>query len=360
MTAQRGPHPPGKRFNDDRTKLLTDVKEVLEEYSSLLPLSVRSICYVLVGKGKLEKSEKAFTFAASAMTEARRAIHHDLNIPMDALSGDDITEDGGSGYDAPYTPAEYASGKLRGLPVHLQNLYRRPKLVGQQTEIFLWCEAKGMFPQIERAAHPYGIHVASGSGMVALRAWHRLGTEAAQRQKENMEDDDCPAMTAILWVGDLDLPGVKIFNMAVEDSRGWCEDADGDPDMILAERVAVTPEQVDVYGLEFSAEVKHHTQAKAQIENMRRLSPAEADWLLDGATFDGRESAIDAVQAEAMNPADRGTVIREAIERYLDMDVYRENKARGRREYQEAGKLLSGANDRLGEFVTAELRRLTS
>ncbi len=58
MTGQHGPYPACHRFNAETTGLLEDIREVLTEYADHLLLSVRSVCYILVGKNQLRKTAK--------------------------------------------------------------------------------------------------------------------------------------------------------------------------------------------------------------------------------------------------------------------------------------------------------------
>jgi hypothetical protein len=140
MTAQRGPYKSGKDFNAERTKRLTHVQEALEEYRAHLPLSARSIFYVLVGLGHLAKTEKAYARLIEDMTEARRAVHHKLHIPMDMIAGDDIAEDGGGGWAGHSSPSDYVTRELERLREDFSpDEYKRARLEGQQVDVIVWC-----------------------------------------------------------------------------------------------------------------------------------------------------------------------------------------------------------------------------
>jgi hypothetical protein len=84
---------------------------------------------------------------------------------------------------------------------------------------------------------------------------------------------------------------VSVFTSAFEDVAAWAEHLGGSVEFL---RVAVTPEQVDTYGL---------PTAPPKPTDRRKL---------EGQTC----------QAEALDPAVLAVILTEAIEAQLDLDVY--------------------------------------
>lgn len=362
MTAHRGAYSASKRFNAERTALLNNVQEVLEEYEDHLPLTVRTICYILVGKGQLHKSEKDFATAGAAMTEARRAVDHPLHIPMRSIfNPDDISSHGGDDFGLPQqTPEEFIREKIEGITLYDRSSFGYSRYHWRtQPQIIVWCEARGLLPQVYSAVRRYaGVKVMSGGGGTTLRAWHNLGRDIAEQERK----------TVLLWVGDLDLGGIKIYINAVEDTVGWIEHYAGDPGLLASERIAVTVGQTEEYGLESAPEPKAYTHPESQIENARDMQPEEADWLMESARFGegpGGKDILPAIQAEAMPPDTRSDIIREWVRAQIDREAWQESEESERRERGEIDGVLDGVNERMAdlkaavaEFRESELARL--
>src|SRR4029077_6356366 len=70
-------------------ELLYRIKQVLDEYDEQLPLTLRQIFYILVGRHAYEKTERAYERLCEALNKARRA----KVIDMDAVRDDGFTNE---------------------------------------------------------------------------------------------------------------------------------------------------------------------------------------------------------------------------------------------------------------------------
>jgi hypothetical protein len=254
--------------------LLGQVDEVLDEYADYLPLTVRQIFYRLVGQYGYEKSEHAYNRLAEHLVRARRAK---------LISFDDIRDDGTTLY-----PVSWYGGveAFNEATMRRAQNYTRDRQAGQATRIELWSEAAGMGPQLVRVAHPYSIEVRSSGGFSSLTAVREIVDRALDRDRP----------TVLLHVGDYDPSGVAIFEAIAEDAAAFVEtDRQILTQRIIAERVALTADQVEGYELE--------TAPPKPTDSRSRTWRGET------------------CQLEALAPDDLAQVVLDAILRWIDVDV---------------------------------------
>ena len=257
MTEPRGPVYGWQPTAETQT-LLDDINAVLTacRAEDVLPISVRSLYYRLVGTGRYEKTEQ---FAARVGRHTSRGRRAGL-IPWDAIY------DSGEAWQAVqmFTDADDFMEDARER-ARTMKLYR----TSGQPPLLLWCEAKGLIPQVANAAAPYGVPVVSTSGYDSTTIRHEIGTSY-----DGLE---------ILHVGDYDEHGVKIYRALKEDVQAW---AAAYGNYIRVTRLAITPQQVLDYDLP-----DHPSK------------PGD-------------------VQAESMPPAIMQGIVRAAIEARYDMDAW--------------------------------------
>jgi hypothetical protein len=208
--------------------LLASVEEVLDRYFDHLPLTVRQIFYSLVGSYAYEKTERAYGRLAEHLVRARRA----RLIPFEAIRDDGVVT-----YSSPWhgSPADFWDDVG-----HRIRSYRRDRQAGQPRRMELWCESVGMAPQLARVADRYSVPVFSSGGFASLTAVRLIVDRAIER--------DVP--TVLLHVGDLDPSGEAIFGAMASDAAAFVQaDRVIGSQRIEAARVALTPEQVEEYGL---------------------------------------------------------------------------------------------------------------
>jgi hypothetical protein len=155
------------------------------------------------------------------------------------------------------------------------------RTAGQTSRLVVWCEARGMKPQLEAVAEPYGIPVLSGGGFDSLTKKNALA--------EDLADQGRP--TEILHIGDHDPSGAHMFLAFAEDIVDLSKEYGGDVDFT---RVAVTPQQIAQYNL-----------------------PTDPAKKTDKRAFKGPTA-----QAEALRPDVLADIIRSAITARLDTRAY--------------------------------------
>lgn len=270
------------------SRLIMQVKEVLEEYRDHLPLTNRQIYYRLIAAYGYPKTENFANNLNDHLTRARRA----KMIPFDHIRDDGISI---------MAQAHYADENAFYKHVHDEGkAYKRDKLARQGLDIRVYCEAAGMMPQLERVCEPYSIPVCSCSGFDSLSGKHEL-KESCWRAFAYKG-----RRTVILHLGDHDPSGESIFTDGlVQDVHAFlAEDVPHkDPREVADfERVALTAEQVSRFNLE--------------------TTPPKTT---DSRTANWKGARTGACQLEALPPDKLAELLEAAITRRLDMRVYKED-----------------------------------
>jgi hypothetical protein len=256
--------------------VLDAVLAIVDEYDAYLPLTVRQVFYRLVGAYGYPKDERAYGRLGYTLSRARRA---EL-LPFYVLRDDGMSVMSAKHYGGLADFHDETARRARS--------YRRDRQHGQDHDIELWTEAAGMMAQLERVAGEYSVPVYSGGGFVSLTAVRDL--------VDRVTDRDRP--TVLLHVGDYDPSGESIFETITEDAGRFLEDDALLPGIhyIEAERVAVLPFHVWLYGLETAPP--------------KSTDSRSARWQGDAT-----------VQAEALPPDVLATLVRTAIESWQDEDT---------------------------------------
>jgi hypothetical protein len=253
----------------DKTALVEAISDLLIEYGDQLPLTLRQLFYLLVVRSLVEKTERAYqSLCSDTVARARRA----QMLPMDAFRDDGFSAE---------PPAGWVSAES-----FLHNVHRwaedftLDRQRGQSIKLALWCETQGMAPQLRRVADEFSVPVLSSGGFDSITAKHEQARKLGGYH--------------VLHIGDHDPSGVTLYGSLDEDVRAFAEYYGEE---ITFERLAVTPDQVQLYGLP-TAPVKNAAHSHAH-------------------SFTG-----ETVQAEALDPRDLAGIVREAIEAHFDMGEY--------------------------------------
>jgi hypothetical protein len=252
--------------------LLADVKSVLGEYVDHLPLTIRQVFYRLVGAFGYEKSERAYERLTEALARARRAEV----IDFAAIRDDGLVEIAPLGFSG--------TSDFFGVVLNMAGNYRRDRLAGQDVVVELWVEAAGMAPQLARVVHEYGIAVYSSGGFDSLTVKYEAARRIADRERRSV----------VLHVGDFDPSGVALFEAVEADVGAFVYGLDGLAPTFL--RAAVTPEQ---------------------IERLRLPTAPPKPTDKRSAWREGDQT----VQAEAIPPDRLEAEVRQAVERWINLDV---------------------------------------
>lgn len=205
--------------------LLQSIRDVLDEYADYLPLAARQAFYRLVGRHGFEKTERAYQRLLETLNRARRGGL----IPFEAIRDDGATASEPRGFNG--KPDFWRTVRAAA------EIYQRDRSEGQPVALEVWCEAGGMVPQLERVAHPFGASVYSSGGFDSVTVKHEAAQRFASRSRP----------TIVLHIGDHDPSGCAIADSLAEDVAAFARELEGPAPRF--ERVAVTPEQVERYGL---------------------------------------------------------------------------------------------------------------
>ena len=217
------------------TRLMFQVKQILDEYRDHLPLTARQIFYRMVAAYDYPKTENAASNLGEHLTRARRAEM----IPFEHIRDDGISV---------MSHAHFTDENAFYKHIHDEgSAYKRDKLARQKMNIRVYCEAAGMMPQLERVCEPYSIPVYSCSGFDSVSAKYQL-KEACWRAFVYQG-----RQTIILHLGDYDPSGESIFEDGlVEDVHAFLERdvPHKDPgEVAVFERVALKPEHIERFNL---------------------------------------------------------------------------------------------------------------
>lgn len=209
-------------------ELVGQVQAILAEYADHLPLTVRQVFYMLVGRVGYEKTEVGYDKLGEMLTRARRA----RMIPFESFRDDGIVI-----YEsASFVGVDDFWGEVGGQAER----YRRDRQEGQRYRVELWCEAGGMAPQLSRVAGEFSVPVIPTGGFQSV-SMVRLIVDRALRS-------DRP--TVLLHVGDFDPSGESIFESLLADALAFLEEDRTRPEQrLLPRRVALTREQVVEFDL---------------------------------------------------------------------------------------------------------------
>jgi hypothetical protein len=275
--------------------LLGHVRQVLIEYQSYLPLTLRQVFYRLVGAFGYDK-KGTYERLKEHVPKARRA----LMIPMWALRDDGISVRENAGYDGPAHFWDSVRASIDG--------YRRNRQEGQPQFIELACEAAGMVPQLARVAEPFGVPVYSGGGFNSM--------SAVMETYDRVLTRDVP--TVFLHVGDYDASGEHIFRSFTNDVEKFVRDIG-----ILREggHTTAVGQLTNVEDVQPGAEFRPYRIAltREQIrEHQVEMADANPE---DDRAWDGDLEGRTA-QLEALPPDVLADIVREAIEARFDADAF--------------------------------------
>lgn len=243
-------------------RLVYDVAGVIDDMRDYLPLTLRQIFYRLVVADRIEKTEKGYARLCEVCNRGRRGGW---------LKFEDIRDDGTTikpGHD--FNDEAHLTWNIKVMRTEA----RMDLQSYQARRLWVWCEAQGMLPQLERVASEYGVSVISSGGFDSTTTKHEMATTL----------EGC----LVLHLGDYDPSGVHIFSSLAEDIR---EFGSRSIDFI---RLAVTPQQRDEYDL-----------------------PTAPPKKTDRRSFDDTST----VQCEALSPPDLANILRDAILSYTDPDA---------------------------------------
>lgn len=253
-------------------ELVQDVQAVLADYQEHLPLTIRQVFYRLVSNRAYDKTEAAYARLCETVNRARRAR---------LIEFEHIRDDGPSRYQ----PASWAGDEefIDAMTAAARD-FRLDRQMDQPVRLWTLCEAGGMAPMLARVADHYGVPVMSSGGFDSVTVKYYLARELAVAL-------DAGQPAEILHIGDLDPSGEHLFTSLAEDVAAMAQKLCGSEPRFT--RLAVTREQAAALDL-----------------------PTAPPKATDKRTFEG-----DTVQAEAIDPEDLSSILRDAIDTRRNPDV---------------------------------------
>jgi hypothetical protein len=292
-------------WTDKSTGYLDQVRAVLERLADYWPLTLRQVFYQLVAALVVPNRLGEYKKLSRVLTKARL----DGLVPFEAL------EDRSRRVLEPDVWPDAAAFTAAHLDWFLDG-YRRDLLQSQDTALEVWVEKDALAHICQRVADPLGVPVAVARGFSSTSHVH----EGCLRIERNAR---AGRPTTLLYFGDLDPSGwamlpAMLYTLQREMHLG---------DWVQGVRCALTPEQVDGYGLPHSIEALKDTDSRAKKYREQFGSLA--------------------VELDALPPADLEALVRDAIESRLDparLDAERD------RETQERAR-IAALKDRMREII---------
>lgn len=253
------------------------IHEILDLYEDLKPLTVRQVFYIMVARYGRPKTEAEVTRIGNVVKLMRKSGR----MSFDDIRDDGFIEDVPFGYLG--AADFYASVRASAAA------FRLNRQLGQRRVVELWCEAAGMVPQLVRVAEPLGVPVYCGGGQWSVTGQYQAGARIAERA----------VPTKVLFISDLDMHGLDIYNKQRKEATQFAEDLGGvvEPEF---SRIALTAEQVEHLGL---------------LKAPHRPPKGARGWPLGYYA-----------QAEAIPPTELPGLVRGALEGVLDMEALRRTK----------------------------------
>lgn len=263
----------------DRQRLIDNVRDILDDNSDILPLTLRQIFYMLVSNYSYDKTQPAYKRLCETMNMARRAFM----IDMRSIRDDELVEKEVRGWGSRAGFLNHVMRNARNFTLGRQD--------NQEIKTFIWCEAGGMVPQLLNAVEDLHVPVLSSGGFDSTTTKHNFAQQIAHH------DHVC-----VLHLGDHDPSGVHMFSSLEEDITAfWDHYTDGGLCKTLEfVRLAVTPAQIDEMDLP--------------------TAPAKAT---DNRSFKGLTT-----QCEAIPPRRLRDIVRERVMHSIDENVLEETLER--------------------------------
>jgi hypothetical protein len=185
-------------------ELLRDVRQVLELYQAQLPLAIRQIYYVMLGKFGYPKGKQFERQLSYVMNRAR------------LIDFDHIRDDTSVVYQEQwYANVEH----YYELELERRKGFKRDRMADQPYAIEVHVEARGMGPQIYNVARDFSIRVYPAGGKAHLTDKHEMAQRIVERGDQ---------LTIILSLGDFDPHGISMFENLADDVSAFVK-VDHDP-----------------------------------------------------------------------------------------------------------------------------------
>jgi len=268
-------------------------REIAQELSAYLPLTLRQLFYQMVAKLLIPNTESQYKGLSGALAKARKEGSLDWGVIEDR------------------TRPLYGSIGYQDQDAYLHRLldyayyhYERRLMKGQDRYIEVFVEKQALITPFTRAAKEYALFVNMGRGYSSVTVLKKM----AERLQEAEDDGYTPLVLAF---SDLDPSGVDLVDNL---SRQFADFG------LRSEvvRIALTTDQVEEYDL------PHDPKALKMSDSRYSTFLAEH----------GRY----AVELDALDPPTLERLVHEAVRSHLDLALFEKEKERQQEEKEEIGE----------------------
>jgi hypothetical protein len=283
------------------------IKAILDDLSEFWPLTLRQVYYQLVAQLIIENNIAEYKKLSKVLSKARL----DGIVPWDAIEdrSRDSLSSAGWGDHTDFI-ADQFSDLLMG--------YRRDLLQSQDVALQLWIEKDALSRIAHDVAFPYCVDVIVAKGFSSM-SYKNTFRDQIERNTANGKQ------TIALYFGDLDPSGWEMLPAMLRTLQTEM----GLGDQVIGQRCALLPEQVEEFDLPRSVDAIKET---------------------DSRTPKYREQFGDlAVELDALPPAVLQSLVRDAIERNVDMSAFERERVIEQQERENISQLRRRALDLIGE-----------
>ena len=274
-------------------EMLEQVVETVSHFRDYWPLTQRTWLYRLMARHGWSKGWECYSPSAAEKRLAKgqkldstdggglqRILDYGRRsgaIPWEAVQSKRGTSVSPIIYDSAFDMADTAASMIGHMCVDRQ--------VGQDRELRIWLEADGLLSVVRPVATEFALPIATGQGFDTIDSKYRFAEAIARSDKP----------VTVLHIGDRDNSGESVHGALDDDVQAFVSAMGGE---LQIERIAVTDEQIDEYGLAWV--------------------PAKDDRSNHGIGLNVTRWA----QAEAFEPPDLQALVRREIISRLDMVAY--------------------------------------
>jgi len=280
------------------------ISPIIDELQEFWPLTIRQVHYQLVSRypERYPNTPASYNTLISTLAVARL---QDMTVG-EHLLWDAIEDRSRAWPDKPLTwenATEFFRNEINGF---LDGYwYERDRQQGQAVDLLLWIEKDALAGVFSRAAHKYRLPVISARGYSSISFAHKCRQLALYNASNDRE-------TKILYFGDLDPSGWDAPLALMRTLQSEMSVAS-----ISSERVALLPEQA------YDRAVGEYRYPVVAIKSKDTRSQGYRAMLIE----DGYPPNL-AVELDAIPAGNLAVIVKDAIERNLDMDAFAEVEAR--------------------------------
>ena len=285
----------------------SQVKEAIDDLQDYWPVTLRQVYYRLVAAEVIENNRAAYVKLSNTLKPARM----DGLVPWEAMEDRSRVVLDSAGWTNRNTfIADETDRFLDG--------YRRNLLQSQEHAIELWIEKDALSHVCYDVAFSYCVPVVVARGFSSVSQVDKCRNRIVANKEAGY------SATVVLYFGDLDPSGWEMLpammkTLQVEMRLG---------DQVIPRRCALVVDQVEEYDLPHNPEALKWTDTRARkyVDQFGEL----------------------AVELDALPPATLQDVVRQSIERELDLSQFRHEQARESEERDELADLKARVVEFLG------------